>query len=294
MCAAEPAKPADPSYEQRVELEYWTALKDSGDPAVLGTYLERYPKGEFAPIAKALIEHHERQVKVQAAAREEERRRQEEARKEAEVKRLEEERRARETVMAGERKRAEVAKDGSTAKRLDQEQQAELTARTEELRKAVEEARLAREAAKVAEEQRLVAVKAAENATKSAEETIAKKRDTEKSPAKLAALPKMELPVARNPFDGTWVMTWTNGAGCKYPGSFSTTLQIANGVIEGRVRSGSVSGRITASGAATFSYPAITDGAPVRNTGTFSGGAGSGTFARPDRNCVGTFTVKRN
>jgi uncharacterized caspase-like protein len=160
----EAANPTEPSYERRVELEFWMSVKDSSDAAVLGTYLGRYPNGEFAPIARALIEHYERQLKLQAASREEERKRQEEMRKEAEVKRLEDERRAREAALAEERKRAEAAKDSSQVKRVDEQQQAEVAARTEELRKALEEARTAREAAKAAEQQRLAALKAAEEA----------------------------------------------------------------------------------------------------------------------------------
>jgi hypothetical protein len=39
--------------EQQIELAFWTSVKDSTNPAVLGTYLERYPAGEFASIARA-------------------------------------------------------------------------------------------------------------------------------------------------------------------------------------------------------------------------------------------------
>ena len=147
---------------QQVELEFWGSVKDSSSPAVLGTYLERYPNGEFAPIARALIEHHEQQLKAELATREEERRRQEEERKAAEAKLLEDERRAREAALAQERKRAEEAKSISDIKRLEEQAKREWAARTEELRKALEEARQARDAANAAEEKRLAAVKAAE------------------------------------------------------------------------------------------------------------------------------------
>jgi Caspase domain len=60
---------------QQVELEFWASVKDSTSSAVLGTYLERYPNGEFAPIARALSEQYERRLKSQLAL-------------EAEVKRL--------------------------------------------------------------------------------------------------------------------------------------------------------------------------------------------------------------
>ena len=189
---------------QQVELEFWASVKDSTAPGVLGTYLERYPSGEFAPIARAMIEHYERQLKAELAAREEERKRQEEERKAAEVKRLEEERRAREAAIAEERKRAEEAKNMTDISRLDEQARAEWMARTEDLRRALEEARLAREAAAAAEKQRLAAVKAAESATKAAEETIATKREAEgiSDPSKLAALPKIESPKASGQLDG--------------------------------------------------------------------------------------------
>ena len=32
-------------------------VKDSNNPTVLSTYLDRYPDGEFAPLARVLIEH---------------------------------------------------------------------------------------------------------------------------------------------------------------------------------------------------------------------------------------------
>ena len=179
-----------PTAEQQMEMTFWTSVKDSTNPAVLATYLQRYPKGEFAPIARSLVEHYEQQSKLEQAAREEAQKRQEEAKKAAEVKRLEEERRAREAALVLERRRSEPAKDDTQAKRLEQE----LAARTEELRKALDEARIAREAAKAAEEQRLAAVKAAEKATTAAEEAIATKRDAEKknkNAAKVAALPKI-------------------------------------------------------------------------------------------------------
>jgi caspase domain-containing protein len=152
---------------QQFELTFWTSVEDSTSPAVLGTYLERYPAGEFAPIARALIEHYDRQLKLELAALERERKRQEEEMKAAEARRLEEEQRFREAALAEERKHAAEAKNTEEAQRLDKE----MVARNEELRKSLEEVRIAREAAKAAEEQRLAAVKAAEKAAKTAEQT---------------------------------------------------------------------------------------------------------------------------
>jgi TPR repeat protein len=39
-----------------VEVIFWNSVKDSGDAGLLQTYLDRYPNGAFAPIAKLKIE----------------------------------------------------------------------------------------------------------------------------------------------------------------------------------------------------------------------------------------------
>ena len=66
---------------------------------MLKTYLDSYPNGEFVSIARILIEQYDRKLKLEEAARDEERKQQEEARKTAEVKRLEEEQRTREAIL---------------------------------------------------------------------------------------------------------------------------------------------------------------------------------------------------
>ena len=271
-----------------VETTFWVSVKDSASPAVLNTYLERYPNGEFAPIARALIEHFDKQMKAELAAREEERRRQEEERKATEVKRLEEERRAREAAIAEERKRAEEAKSPIDLQRLEEQAKAEWFARTEDLRKAIEEARLGREAAKAAEEQRIAALKAADEATRAAEQAIASRREKESpdDPAKVAALPK--IGVGR--FDGRWKIDVRSETCAVKKGQFSIIIE--NGVIGGRVKAGSVSGNLSASGVATWRQPGLNDPRTVVHSGTFSGNTGSGTFTHPG--CGGgTFTATR-
>src|SRR5262249_48147680 len=126
-------KPAALTPEQQVELAYWLSVKDSTSPAVLATYLKRYPDGEFAEIARTLAEHYERKLKAEQAAQEEERKRIEEERKAADVKRLEEERRAREAAIAEERRRAESSKSSEEARQQERQQRVELAVRTEEL-----------------------------------------------------------------------------------------------------------------------------------------------------------------
>jgi hypothetical protein len=189
-------KPETLTPEQQEELTFWLSVKDSTNPAMLQTYFERYPNGEFAPVAHALAEHYDRKIRAEHAAQEEQRKRIEEERKAAEVKRLEEDRRMREAAIAEERKRAEEGKSSEESRRREEQYRTELATRTEELRKALEEARQAREAAKKAEEQRAAASKAADEATEAARDAIAKKREAEKTsdPAKVAALPKLDRP----------------------------------------------------------------------------------------------------
>jgi hypothetical protein len=64
-----PPVPAAPNAEH-MELTFWLSVKDSKDPAVIRTYLDRYPAGTFAPIARAQVEALARQEpKRQEAAR---------------------------------------------------------------------------------------------------------------------------------------------------------------------------------------------------------------------------------
>src|SRR5262245_17952446 len=119
VIALVPGKPATSA--QQVELVFWSSVKDSNSPAVLATYLERCPSGEFAPVARALIEHYDRQNKLDLAVREGERKRQEEAIRAEEAKRLEDQQRAREAALAEVHKRAEEAKNIKEAKRLEAE-----------------------------------------------------------------------------------------------------------------------------------------------------------------------------
>jgi hypothetical protein len=187
-------KNVTPPQAQQVELVFWSSVKDSTSASVLRTYLDRYPSGEFAIIAKALIAHYEQQAKLSLAALEEERRRQEEAKRDAELRRLEIEKRARETALAEERLRATQAKNLLEVKRIEEQERAEHAARLNALQQAKDEARTAKEAAKAAEEQRRAAVRAAEEATRSAEQALATTKNSIKQsdPSKVAAIPKIE------------------------------------------------------------------------------------------------------
>ena len=285
-----PPKPTIPTVDLQIELSFWDSVKDSTNPAVLKTYIDRYPNGEFASIARALIDHFEQKAKAEQAALAEDQKRQEEARKAAEVKRIEDERRVQEEAIAAGQRRAREANDPQAARQLDEKFQVEVIARTELLRKALDEAAAAKEAAKTAEEQRVAAVKAAEAATRAAEQTLAAKQamSGNADPTKVAALPKLDKPnTGGGPFDGVWVITQSS-QNCRIKsGSFS--LVVSGGTVSGGQRSG----RVSSTGSIRWTSPATADGQIVAWSGTVRGSSGSGTYSRHDGKCGGVFTAKR-
>ena len=275
---------------EQLDLAFWLSVKDSTSPAVLATYLERYPKGEFAAIARTLVEHYERKIKAEQAAQEEERKGLEEERKAAEVKRLEEERRMREAAIAEERRHLEAGNSSEDGRRREEQQRAELVARTEELRKALEEARLAREAAKAAEEQRIAAIREAEEATRVANDAITLKRDADgqSDPTKIAALPKIDT--SKGSFDGVWTIHRT-GHACPSP-DVSFPVWIHNSAASGRWGGGAIRGSVSNQGAINFRHPTSQDlSKNVTYAGTLRDKSGSGHFWAPG--CGGSFTAKR-
>lgn len=50
--------PGTLTFAQRAELAFWNSVKDSSDPALLRSYLEQYPRGAFAALAKVLAARH--------------------------------------------------------------------------------------------------------------------------------------------------------------------------------------------------------------------------------------------
>jgi Caspase domain len=50
------ASPSGRNYDKEMEIAFWHAVKDSKSPAVLKTYLDRFPKGTFAGLARVLLE----------------------------------------------------------------------------------------------------------------------------------------------------------------------------------------------------------------------------------------------
>jgi uncharacterized caspase-like protein len=136
--------PSGPSFEQQAELALWNSVKDTTDPAILETYLGRFPNGTFAATARVIIEKlkQEEQENAAAAAREAELQKAEEARKAAELAKLESERKA---LMA---KQADDLRQAQEDARKAREALTRAESEREKARQAAEEARAAAAAAK--------------------------------------------------------------------------------------------------------------------------------------------------
>ena len=148
----------------QAELLFWSTVKESQNPALIRTYLARYPKGVFAPLARVMIN-----------SLEESRRRQAEA-----------QRKTAEAVAAKERKRR------AEMERITAERRAEQAKEIEELRKALAEAKQARKTWLEATKRQAAAEKAAKEARR--------KENAAKRDAKAAAEVKVALaPSAAEP-----------------------------------------------------------------------------------------------
>jgi hypothetical protein len=100
--------PVRPTYDKEMELAFWTTVRDAKSVVLLQTYLDRYPDGHFASLARALIEHlqHEQAAKDAAARGQEQANAAEDARKVAAAKQEEERRKLEAARQAGELERA--------------------------------------------------------------------------------------------------------------------------------------------------------------------------------------------
>jgi Caspase domain len=57
-----------PDYDKEMEIAFWNAVKGSKSPAVLATYLDRFPRGTFAGLARVMIEQAKAEEAVATAA----------------------------------------------------------------------------------------------------------------------------------------------------------------------------------------------------------------------------------
>ena len=170
-----PTKPRVSPLQKQAEIEYWSTVKGSDDPAAIGLYLKQYPKGTFAPLARLLITKLEKQQKAKtlASIKQEEVREAERRQQRAEIARREAQKRAEQARLVKERSRQSKA-----------------------LRQALEEARLARKALEEAQLARKRALKAEELAKQS-------RADLKKEAERLrkVALAKVKKGSASTPLD---------------------------------------------------------------------------------------------
>ena len=209
---------------QEVELEFWRAIKDGNDPEDFELYVQQFPTGIYAALAKRKIAKLRGVAPEEtgAKAREQERKEAEEAAKreaevraklaaekeqlEAELKRKEEEYRRREAEAEAKRVAAEKARAEAEEKaRQEAEERARLAAEKAKQEAAAErerarlEAEQARQEAERAKQEALAAARAeAEKARREAEEKAEKvRREAEERARKEAEKAKQEAAAER-------------------------------------------------------------------------------------------------
>jgi len=173
---------------QEVELEFWRAIKDGNDPEDFELYVQQFPTGIYAALAKRKIaklrgvapeetgakaREQEKKEAEEAAKREEEARAklaEEKARLEAELQRKEEEYRKREADAEAKRLAADKARAEADAKR-EAEAKARAEADDKARREALEKAK--QEAAAERERARQEAEKAKQEAERAKQEALA-------------------------------------------------------------------------------------------------------------------------
>jgi hypothetical protein len=81
LAAPAPVENGSQNYDKQMEIAFWNAIKDTRSPDLLQTYLDRFPKGTFAGLARALMQQAEKEAVAQkeVARRDDDLRRAEEA-----------------------------------------------------------------------------------------------------------------------------------------------------------------------------------------------------------------------
>jgi hypothetical protein len=160
-------------YDKEIEITFWTAVRDAKSKDLLQTYLDRYPNGNFAGLAKVLIEQLDKEQNAIRVATE----------RDTQAQRAEAARVAAEVKQAKELHKADALSRKEEETRTDELKRAQAEARAE--------AQRARDAIRKAEVDRLTALKAAEEARREADAARAEQQRL----AKLAA----QAEVARQP-----------------------------------------------------------------------------------------------
>jgi len=274
---------------EEIELALWNSVKSSQTAAEFSKYLMRYPDGQFAPLARALIAHFEQQARAEQARIREKQRQEEEARRTAELHRIDEGQRARELEVTAPQHDAENKASTDAVLELEKQREADALIYAERMRKALENLRLAKETTSTAEAQRAAAAAEATEVAK-AEITAKQAHGSEGERIVIASLPKLEKVPEAVRYDGAWLITWRKEKGMcpRVPeNTNSYRIQIANGKIAARGHTGTIS----SAGTARWTVPSRF-GDTVSYKGAFSRNSGSGTFY-VSRTCAGRFSASR-
>jgi uncharacterized caspase-like protein len=250
------------------EQQFWDSVKASGDPATLATYLHRYPDGDFAIEARALIEQHRLQRQMEQQSREQEQKRRQDAERAAEMLKQESELQAREAALVEQQQQRKEAKESADALDVSEKHRLEAQARAEALKKANEEAQAATAETKAAEariKQALAATDAAKGAARAKED------------AKGSA------------FDGAWRVVRLSPDCLRKEIRFQLTIQKAT--VRGE-EAGPITGSISPTGAIRFQHTGASGVNMYKYSGTLKGNVGSGTFVAGA--CGGSFTARRS
>jgi adenylate cyclase len=43
-------------HDREIELSFWELVRESDNPALIQAYLEKYPNGEFSPLARIRVD----------------------------------------------------------------------------------------------------------------------------------------------------------------------------------------------------------------------------------------------
>jgi hypothetical protein len=178
-----PAMPLRPvvDYDKEIEITFWNAVKDGRSKDLLQTYLDRYPSGNFAVLARVLIEQIEKEQTATRRA----------AERDTQAQLAEAARIAAEAKQAEELRKADALRREEEKKRTDAVQRAQAEARAE--------AQRAQEATRKAEADRLAALKAAEEARREADAARAEQQRLAKLAADAEAAKKATTVVAALP-----------------------------------------------------------------------------------------------
>jgi hypothetical protein len=216
--------PVAPKVDPRtIELAYWDSIKDSREPAILQTYLEKYPTGEFAGLAK---------VRIDVLRRSEETAQQQAAQQRATASReaaLEQERAAWQAV-SGSQSIAVVETflqqfpDGANAP-LARIRMAELRSAEQRLAEQHRREEAERQARDKAAAQQLAMRSAGPAARENANAT--NPRSGSETRVAAAPTPGMMQNAIGNKYDGEWKI---DGGSCFDRASFYGRLSVRNGI----------------------------------------------------------------